>query len=129
MELPRDRWGGRPVWAEIDLDALAYNVRALAARAAPAKLYAIVKANAYGHGAVAVGAANLEGPILEAVSRQTQAKGFEHVLAQERLRAGDQIDRRESPGAAAQEGKRVFNRHRALSTRPSRRRARIPSDR
>lgn len=54
------RWNGRSVWAEIDLDAIAHNVRALADRAAPAKLYAIVKANAYGHGAVAVGAAALE---------------------------------------------------------------------
>ena len=53
-------WNGRSVWAEIDLDAIAHNVRALADRAAPAKLYAIVKANAYGHGAVAVGAAALE---------------------------------------------------------------------
>jgi alanine racemase len=53
-------WGGRPVWAEIDLDALAHNVRSLVRRAAPAKLYAVVKANAYGHGAVAVGRAALE---------------------------------------------------------------------
>jgi alanine racemase len=60
MELPNGRWGGRSVWAEIDLDALAHNVRALASRAAPAKLYAIVKANAYGHGAVAVGRAVIE---------------------------------------------------------------------
>jgi alanine racemase len=49
------RWGGRPVWTEVDLDAVAHNVRLLAARAAPARLYAVVKANAYGHGAVAVG--------------------------------------------------------------------------
>ena len=42
------RWQGRPVWAEIDLDALAHNVAVLAQRAAPAKLYAIVKANVYG---------------------------------------------------------------------------------
>ena len=54
------RWIGRSLWAEIDLDAIAHNVRALADRAAPAKLYAIVKANAYGHGAVAVGTAALE---------------------------------------------------------------------
>jgi alanine racemase len=54
------QWGGRPVWAEVDLDALASNVRLLAARAAPARLYAVVKANAYGHGAVAVGRAALE---------------------------------------------------------------------
>ncbi|ABS27670.1 alanine racemase [Anaeromyxobacter sp. Fw109-5] len=53
------QWGGRPVWAEIDLDALAHNVRLLAARAAPSKLYAVVKANAYGHGAIAVGRAAL----------------------------------------------------------------------
>ncbi len=50
---------GRPCWAEIDLDALAANTRLLAARAAPARLYAVVKANAYGHGAVACGRAAL----------------------------------------------------------------------
>ena len=53
-------WSGRPVWAEIDLDALAHNVRLLAARAAPARLWAVVKANAYGHGAVACGRAALD---------------------------------------------------------------------
>lgn len=51
---------GRPVWAEVDLDAIEHNVRALAQRAAPARLYAVVKANAYGHGAVAVARAALE---------------------------------------------------------------------
>jgi alanine racemase len=50
---------GRPCWAEIDLDALAANVRIMKARAAPARLYAVVKANAYGHGAVACGRAAL----------------------------------------------------------------------
>jgi alanine racemase len=53
-------WSGRPVWAEIDLDALAHNVRLLAARAAPSRLWAVVKANAYGHGAVACGRAALD---------------------------------------------------------------------
>jgi len=53
-------FGGRPCWAEIDLDALASNVRLMGARAAPARLYAVVKANAYGHGAVACGRAALE---------------------------------------------------------------------
>jgi alanine racemase len=48
------RWPGRPIRAEIDLDALEHNVRLLVERAAPARLYAVVKANAYGHGAVAV---------------------------------------------------------------------------
>ncbi len=60
MSLVPSQWGGRPVWAEIDLDALAHNVRLLAARAAPARLWAVVKANAYGHGAVACGRAALE---------------------------------------------------------------------
>jgi alanine racemase len=50
---------GRPCWAEIDLDALTANTRLLAARAAPARLYAVVKANAYGHGAVACARAAL----------------------------------------------------------------------
>jgi alanine racemase len=52
-------WGGRPCWAEVDLDALTSNLRVLAARAAPARTYAVVKANAYGHGAVAVARAAL----------------------------------------------------------------------
>jgi alanine racemase len=60
MSLLPSEWSGRPVWAEIDLDALAHNVRLLAGRAAPAKLWAVVKANAYGHGAVACGRAALD---------------------------------------------------------------------
>jgi alanine racemase len=59
MPFAPESWAGRPVWAEIDLDALAHNVRLLAARAAPARLLAVVKANAYGHGAVACGRAAL----------------------------------------------------------------------
>src|SRR3990172_5037665 len=53
---------GRPTWAEISLSALSYNLRAirrhLASRQgsdgrkqAPPKVLAVVKANAYGHGA------------------------------------------------------------------------------
>jgi len=41
-----------PVWSEINLDALAHNVQQLKSVTSPqAKLMAIVKANAYGHGA------------------------------------------------------------------------------
>ncbi|MFF3016039.1 alanine racemase [Streptomyces sp. NPDC057939] len=40
------------VYAEIDLDAVRENVRALRARAPRSRLMAVVKANAYGHGAV-----------------------------------------------------------------------------
>jgi alanine racemase len=58
--MPQVAWAGRPLWAEIDLDALEHNVRLLAERAAPARLYAVVKANAYGHGAPAVARTAIE---------------------------------------------------------------------
>lgn len=41
-------------WADVDLDAIAHNVRVLRQLAAPAELCAVVKANGYGHGAVEV---------------------------------------------------------------------------
>ncbi|MCB0191985.1 MAG: alanine racemase [Anaerolineae bacterium] len=44
----------RPTWVEIDLDAIANNVSLLAKLAAPAKVMAILKADAYGHGMVKV---------------------------------------------------------------------------
>jgi alanine racemase len=45
----------RPTWIEIDLNALAGNVRAVKAHVGDAvTLFAVVKADAYGHGAVAV---------------------------------------------------------------------------
>ena len=50
----------RPVWAEVDLEAVAANVRPLGALVAPAALCAVVKADGYGHGAVAVSQAALE---------------------------------------------------------------------
>lgn len=52
-------WSGRPVWADIDLDALSENVRQLKRQAGGAALMAVVKANAYGHGAIAVSRAAL----------------------------------------------------------------------
>lgn len=56
------KFEGRPVWAEIRLSALAHNLRAIrrqissskARRSAAPKILAVVKANAYGHGAVPV---------------------------------------------------------------------------
>lgn len=47
-------------WADVDLDAVRRNVRALRAAVAPTRLCAVVKANGYGHGAAAVGSAALE---------------------------------------------------------------------
>jgi alanine racemase len=51
----------RPVWAEVDLDAVRRNVEALRALVAPAELCAVVKADGYGHGAVATSRAALAG--------------------------------------------------------------------
>jgi alanine racemase len=48
-------------WAEVDLGAIRHNVRTLKRRAADAWLMAVVKADAYGHGAVPVSRAALEG--------------------------------------------------------------------
>lgn len=50
----------RPAWAEVDLVALADNVRAIRAVAGPAAVCAVVKADGYGHGALAVSEAVLE---------------------------------------------------------------------
>ena len=54
-----DRW--RPAWADIDLDALRHNAGVLATLTAPAALCAVVKADGYGHGALPVARAALEG--------------------------------------------------------------------
>ena len=51
----------RPVWAEVDLDAIAANVATLKAVAAPAAFCAVVKADGYGHGAVPAARAALAG--------------------------------------------------------------------
>jgi alanine racemase len=46
---------GRPTWAEIDLDAVAHNIRELQeALHGPARLMPVIKANAYGHGHIEV---------------------------------------------------------------------------
>ncbi|MGH3085880.1 MAG: alanine racemase [Rubrobacteraceae bacterium] len=47
-------------WAEVDLGAIRHNVRELKRRAGNSRLMAVVKADAYGHGAVPVAKAALE---------------------------------------------------------------------
>jgi alanine racemase len=54
MAVPQDDRVGRPTIAEIDLRALRANYRALSEFANGAKVMAVVKADAYGHGAVEV---------------------------------------------------------------------------
>ncbi len=51
----------RPAWAAVDLGAVRHNAAVLARLAAPARLCAVVKADAYGHGAPAVARAALDG--------------------------------------------------------------------
>jgi alanine racemase len=51
----------RPAWAEIDVDAITLNTRAVAALVAPAQVCAVVKANGYGHGADDAARAALRG--------------------------------------------------------------------
>ena len=53
--VPEGRWA----WAQIDLDAIAHNVDVLRTTVAPAEVWAVVKADAYGHGAVPVARAAL----------------------------------------------------------------------
>jgi alanine racemase len=51
------RWA----WAEVDLDAVRDNVELLSSVASPAVVWAVVKADGYGHGAVPVAGAALRG--------------------------------------------------------------------
>jgi alanine racemase len=50
------RW----VWVDVDLDAIRHNVRELRSVVAPSALWAVVKADGYGHGAVDVAEAALD---------------------------------------------------------------------
>ncbi len=43
--------GERPTWVEVDLEAIRRNLLAIRAAAAPAEVMAVLKADAYGHGA------------------------------------------------------------------------------
>lgn len=56
MELARVR----PTWVEVDLDAIAHNVREMRRIAPDSQLMAVVKADGYGHGALQVAQAALE---------------------------------------------------------------------
>jgi len=59
--LAPERRALRPAWAEIDLAAVRHNTRLLRRLVSPAQVCAVVKADAYGHGAVEASRAALEG--------------------------------------------------------------------
>lgn len=64
----------RPVWAEIDLDKLAHNMREIRRLSKSKDIIAVVKADAYGHGAVDVAPVLLEnGANMLAVAIQSEA--------------------------------------------------------
>ncbi|ADK14269.1 alanine racemase [Clostridium ljungdahlii] len=50
----------RPVWAEVNLDNLAYNMRNIKAQTMTKEIFGVVKADAYGHGALEVSKVLLE---------------------------------------------------------------------
>jgi Alr-MurF fusion protein len=64
----------RPSWIEVDLEALAYNVKAVKTLVGSVALMSVVKADAYGHGAVSVSrTALLNGAEYLAVGSMTEA--------------------------------------------------------
>lgn len=66
----------RPTWAEIDLQALSANLRAIRARVGTRPILAVVKANAYGHGAPMV-ARSLEKEGVESLGVALPEEGIE----------------------------------------------------
>ena len=69
----------RPVWAEIDLDAIKYNIDSIKRRVDTKELIAVVKADAYGHGALDVSKTLVEnGATKLAVAVITEAMDLRH---------------------------------------------------
>lgn len=69
----------RPVWAEIDLDAIKYNIESIKNKVKTKELIAVVKADAYGHGALDVSKTLLEnGATKLAVAVITEAMELRH---------------------------------------------------
>ncbi|MPQ44583.1 alanine racemase [Clostridium tarantellae] len=69
----------RPVWAEIDLDAIAYNMKQVKNLVGNKEIMAVIKANAYGHGAIDIAPILLEnGATSFAVAMITEAMELRH---------------------------------------------------
>ncbi len=88
----------RPVWAEVDLRAVAANVGRLREVVAPASLCAVVKADGYGHGSVPVARAALAGGAevlavaLAAEGAELRAGGIDAVVLVLSQASGDELD-------------------------------------
>ncbi len=125
----RRPWPGlRPAWVEVDLDAIAGNLRRLAAEVAPSQVMAVVKADAYGHGAVPVARAAIAAGarwlgvalVEEALElRQAGISAPVLVLSQPHPAAADVcVDQRISVTLCTPAGVRVFGMAGRLAGRP-----------
>ena len=122
-------WPGlRPAWVEVDLDAITGNVRRLVTEVAPAQLMAVVKADAYGHGAVPVARAAIAAGarwlgvalVEEAVElREAGISAPILVLSEPHPAAADLcVDQRIAVTLCTQAGVRVFGMAGRLAGRP-----------
>jgi alanine racemase len=68
-------------WAEIDRDALRHNAKVVRDRIGSAQMLAVVKANAYGHGAVGVAQALADDAQLFGVANVAEALALREVVA------------------------------------------------
>lgn len=75
-EMRQKMYDGR-VWAEVDLDAVLFNIEAVKQRLAPdTKIMAVIKTDGYGHGAL---------PIAEMLERDDRVWGYAVATAEEAL--------------------------------------------
>jgi len=118
----------RPAWVEVDLDAITGNVRRLVTEVAPAQLMAVVKADAYGHGAVPVARAAIAAGarwlgvalVEEAVElREAGISAPILVLSEPHPAAADLcVDQRIAVTLCTEAGVRVFGMAGRLAGRP-----------
>ncbi|MCU1499788.1 MAG: alr [Acidimicrobiales bacterium] len=88
----------RPVWADVDLDAVTANVETLRELVGPVRFCAVVKADGYGHGAVPVaraalaGGADLLGVALVAEGAELRAAGLDAPILVLSQASPDELD-------------------------------------
>ncbi|HEX8863788.1 MAG TPA: alanine racemase [Actinomycetes bacterium] len=126
----RRPWPGmRPAWVEVDLDAIAANVGQLAGEVSPAQVMAVVKADAYGHGAVPVARAAVAagarwlGVALVEEALELREAGISTpilVLSEPHPSAADVcVERRIAVTLCTEAGVRVFGMAGRLAGRPT----------
>jgi alanine racemase len=94
----------RPAWAEISLERLIQNYRLLSAAAGDSGLIAVVKANAYGHGALSCARALADaGALWLGVTNLEEAVAVRTVCANERILVMSGLWEREAQTAIEQQ--------------------------